>query len=248
LKNIPTEVDELMWGIAESGDINAVEQFHSRHPQFSDELLRRVRSMDALRKAGQEPKREVPVFRPKQTAPVNTRPLFWVAGLAGAIVLASLGYAFVQNKNELPPVVKNTIVEGTVSQNFNPAPPITTPAPNPQPVEPNIPERSQDTNIPNPSQVVEPNEGKTTVKLESSTLHAAIQLIAASGGYAVTIAPGLPNPDVRINYEELTPIDMLRELGKDYAFSVLPDGEKELLVLPMKDDTVTDKDDGNQTD
>ena len=61
-------------------------------------------------------------------------------------------------------------------------------------------------------------------------------LVAESGGFKVNIAPGLPNPEVKLDYDNMTAFQMLQELGKTYAFTPLMDGERQILILPVRDE------------
>jgi outer membrane biosynthesis protein TonB len=249
LKNIPQEIDELMWTIAESGDDTAVVQFCERHPSYRSEMIRRVQSMTALVNAGKTKRQDVPVFKPKEAAPIQFKSIYWVAGLCGALLLGVFGYAITRPTPSQPLQVQNEIIEG-------PKPELMTEGNQPPKIEqkPEVQEQKtpekEEPKPPSPEAPVvsEPNEGKTDINIESSTLHAAIQLVAASGGIAVTIAPGLPNPDVQVKYEEMTPLEVLKEMGKDYAFAVVEDGEKQVIVLPLKDDVPSNKGDANRTD
>jgi type II secretory pathway component GspD/PulD (secretin) len=85
--------------------------------------------------------------------------------------------------------------------------------------------------------------GLKSMKLEAAPLHMAIQLIADSGHLTVTIASGTPNPTVKINFQDMAPLDMLKELGQQYAFTTVLDGQHAILIFPKKDE-----DEGQITD
>ena len=86
---IPREIDELMWTIAEGTDHSAIEAFGDRYPNLREELLRRIRTVNALKsgnkslKSAKVPtKTTTPRFSTKSNNVPPTRAKmssFWVA-------------------------------------------------------------------------------------------------------------------------------------------------------------------------
>lgn len=237
---IPKELDELMWLVAESGDPAAIEDFQERHPVYQGELLKRIRTVRALKDAGRTLKTQPPVF----VSPVKAAPQFkwWVAAVAfGALSVVSFGAWRL-----MPPSYNHTPTdigqgEQVINNSRSVAPPIS------QPSQTNVvPPGDQHTNNnaapavqtqrPTEDLPVYPVDQPKTVTLEMAPLHTAIQAIAASGNYVVTIAPGTPNPEVKVNFENMTPFEMLKRLGDEYAFVPVIDGEYAILIIPKKDD------------
>jgi hypothetical protein len=225
-----------MWAIADQDDPNAVFEFEKRYPRYANELFRRLKAVDALKASGKTlPSASVPVFK-NVSAP---KPNYGLPVLlTSAAILAVSVFAFftgsISSRSETQSgsekLVETTAPKLEIQMSSElPKQPTLVPR---QPVQPYIPQ-------PQPIQAapIEPSGSKEIeMHLESAPLHAAIQLIAQAGKLKVTIAPGLANPNIKIDYDKMTALQMLQALGKDYAFTPLMDGEREILVLPARDE------------
>jgi hypothetical protein len=245
---IPREIDDLMWTIAEGTDSSAIEAFGDRYPNLREELLKRIRTVNALKSGSRLPKSApVPTFQNTQVRPPNWR-LVWAT--FGFAILAMFAFGIIKYSGRTAPIPEVAPV------NVNPA---KVPDANIQ-VEPirdlnpmivphNQGNDSQNQAI-NPPAIVNPPQnsetitsGLKTLKLESAPLHTAILLIAEAGHFSVTIANGTPNPTVKLDFEGMEPMDMLKELGQQYAFTSVIDGQRAILIIPKKDE-----DEGQITD
>ncbi|MBS1702161.1 MAG: hypothetical protein JST12_10910 [Armatimonadetes bacterium] len=229
---IPREIDELMWTIAEGGNSEAISEFGDRYPNLREELLKRIRTVNALKSGGRSvPSGKVPTFNNTRVQPFNWRIVFATLGLT-ILVMASYGLWRATSHPQSAPVVPPVNVNEPQLPQANIAIQPGSAEPQPRPKN-NAPINSPV--VPNVEPDI-PAQQATSVKLESATLHAAITLIAEAGGMKVTIAPGTPNPTVKIDFEDMTPLDMLKKLGQDYAFNTLMDGDHAILVIPKKDE------------
>lgn len=228
---IPPDIDELMWAIAENDTPDAVYDFEHRFPKYQQELLRRIKTVKALKSQGREaPSREIPIFQARPAA-VDPRPTQWLGIVAVSVaVISTAVLAATRPRAERVPLPA-PVETGVRSHKPIQAPIDVQPAPPPvqqaqPPVDPaKVP--------PQPKS----NEAKRfDAIVEVAKLSDAIQMIAMSGGVNVTIAPGLENPDVKLNFTQMTAMEMLTALGKDYAFTPVINGEREILILPVKED------------
>lgn len=234
---IPNEIDELMWTIAEGGDGHAVTEFGERYPALREELLKRIRTVQALKAAGRPVSSgKIPAFRNTQTRPVNARPVFLSLGLAAVLAFA-FGIWKVSAKSE---TVKPQVAPINVENPKIPQPVMIPNGTNQSEITPQPSHRAPIEPPINPPVITHqnPNGGsaKTDIELESASLHAAITLIAEAGHLKVTIAPGLADPTIKVDMHNKTPVEMLKELGNTYAFEVLLDGDHSIMVIPKKDD------------
>lgn len=239
---IPKEIDELMWLVAESTDPTAIEDFQNRYPTYQGELIKRIRAVRALKEAGKAPVSQPPVFV-KPASPI--KPFrWWAAGVA----FAALSVVAFGAWRMMPPSYDHQ-----TSGANNPGPVINTQHVRGPDQSPNdtrtqfTNEESQSANNAMPQAPVQqkpvedempfyPEDSRTSVTLEMAPLHAAIHAIAASGNYTVTIAAGTPNPEVKVNFENMTPFEMLKQLGDEYAFVPVIDGQNAILIIPKRDD------------
>lgn len=233
---IPPEIDELMWAIAENDTVDAVYDFEHRFPKYQQELMRRIKTVSALKAQGKTvPSREIPVFQARPIA-LDRKPIQWLGYAAVSLAVISTA-VLAATRNKPTPAVKPVDVN-TQSRKAIPELPIATPSvPIGQATPPIDPAKNPP---PKPTNQFK----KSDLILEVTKLHSAIQLIAASGEVTVTIAPGLENPDVQVSFTQMTAMEMLTALGKDYAFTPVVDGEKHILILPVKDDS--NPQDGNE--
>lgn len=225
---IPPEIDELMWAIAENDTPDAVYDFEHRFPKYQQELMRRIKTVSALKSQGKTvPSREIPVFQARPVA-LDRKPIQWLGYAAVSLAVISTA-VLAATRNQPAPVAKPDQVNPD-SPKAIPEVPIASPSkPIGQATPPVDPAKNPP---PQPSNQFK----KSDLILEVTKLHDAIQLIAASGEVTVTIAPGLENPDVQVNFTQMTAMEMLSALGRDYAFTPVIDGEKHILILPVKDD------------
>lgn len=225
---IPTEIDELMWAIAENDTPDAVYDFEHRFPKYQQELMRRIKTVQALRAQGKTvPSREIPVFQARPVS-IDRKPIQWL-GYA-AVSLAVISTAVLAATRNQPAQVVNPAPIETKPNKTIPQIPMTNPAPSVGQATPPVDPAK------NPPPKPTDEYRKSDVVLEVAKLHDAIQLIALSGRVTVTIAPGLENPDVQVNFTQMTAMEMLTALGREYAFTPVIDGEKHILVIPVKDD------------
>ena len=245
---IPREIDDLMWTIAEGTDPSAIEAFGDRYPNLREELLKRIRTVNALKSGNRLPKSTpVPTFQNTQVRPANWR-LVWTT--FGFTILALFAFGIVRYANhtvpnpDVTPVNVSPAKVPDANMQFEPIRGL-----NPMTV-PNSGGNSSQNQATNPPTTIDPPQtpetisgGLKTLKLESAPLHTAILLIAEAGNFTVTIASGTPNPTVKLDFEGMEPMDMLKELGQQYAFTPVIDGQRAVLIIPKKDE-----DEGQITD
>lgn len=231
---IPKEIDELMWTIAEAGDPHAISEFGERYPNMREELLKRMKTVQALKAGSRTIKaKAVPTFRNTRVRPTNWR-LIFATFAATVLVVSSFGVWRLTHSSkpavQVPAVNVEPVKMPDVNMEVNPPRGNPLPQTGPRTEEP----LANPPVVTNPGSLIEP--GRTSLKLESASLHAAITMIADAAHWRVTIGSGTPDPTVRIDFQDMTPMEMLKELGKEYAFDTLMDGDHAILILPKKDE------------
>lgn len=243
MKRIPPEIENLIWAIAESNEPNAVLEFEQRYPDYTMALHQRIKTVNALKAGKKSPISAAPPrFSPRETAAPSQPVALYVA--ACLLVLSAIGlagFALTRPKtndaagltaneklNLEEPKLPGTdgVVRGNPMIDYpngatqNEAPPVVNPAPVP-------PQNPATTGGDIPKYLV-----KTNLKLQRAPLMVALQLIAETGGLGVDFAPGMPNPDVVIEYRDMSPIEMIQTLGRDYAFTAFEQGDGKILIIP----------------
>ncbi len=234
---IPPELDRLAWSVAERGDPRARAAFAERHPEWADELERRVLLVAERRESGR------PVdFAAHAPLPSSRRPLGLAPALLGGLLVGGLALAFALSR--LAPARPQSAPRPTTA---TPSAPLASapgaaadlaPAPNPQ-VEPpaaSPPSAAEadaasgdlGASTPDPA-----TETPTTIRLRRTGLHAALGLIGEAGGLRVRVDPNVPDPEVEDDLVDLTPREMIARLGARYGFRVVPEGPRSLYVVPL---------------
>jgi hypothetical protein len=243
VKRVAPELDSLIWTLVEEGNDRAVEEFLARYPEMRQEVARRSTMVKGLKKM--KPETEVqfapPPFRPAEHVRYQgpTRMVYVVA----ALVLAALGVASFTvtyiamprpadpPKVQAPPPKEDPAKFEDVG---TPKGPETNPGKLQIGDEPPIVADPPVTKTPKPAKQI-------AIKLEEAPLHTVFQLITAESGVKVVIAPGTPNPSVKVHYEEMTPMEILEDMGKEHGFTPMDQGDGSIIIVPaVEKGNVTD--------
>lgn len=230
MKHIPADLDRLMWTIAEEHDVAAIDDFGSRFPEFRTELLKRVQMVGALRgsiRKSQAVPRRIPTFEPRPLPPNPfLRPAFAVASL---VILAVLGFAsytltgyLTRQKAPVLPTESVHVATAPADQRQPPYPP-------------DVPDRVEQPPAPRQEAPIPSYMRPKTIRIDRAPLHSVIQMVGQECGLDLEIAPGLDNPDIDANYVEVAGIEMLRDMGRRFGFTVFPQGGNRALIIPAVD-------------
>lgn len=241
MRRLPPEVDQLLWTLAETGSAQAVEEFEARYPQYRYELGRRMTMVRGLKgeKVRAEKAQAIPTFRPRPLpSRANPRALAWT----GALVLAALAAASYTLTTTLsaPPEPRPDPRPAPVAQTeVKPAPAPPEPAPHRSSVVENAPKPPPETD--ETPDDVKPDATPAylrpqTVKMKRAPLVDALKVIAMQGGLKIVMGPGMPNPDIAVDYEGKNTIEILQDLGRQYAFTPFDQGDGSVLIIPARDD------------
>jgi hypothetical protein len=241
MKRIPEEIDSLMWSIAESGDEAAHDQFAIRYPQHAAEMRKRMAMVNGLKRAKpkSDPVRAVPKFSPRRDLP-EPKPAWTPAAWAIGLSLAALGVASFTAYSILGP--KPDSRPRNVTVNTDRGPQVQPWGDNPRPkivppISPNDGMRTEptDRDVP-PVRNSEPAYLRpTSVHIAKAKLADALALIGAQSGLDVVVAPGFPDVEVTVDYDGLSAIQILQELGRDYGFTAFDQGNGSVIAVPAID-------------
>ncbi len=225
MKKIPSDLDALMWTVAEGGDLAAIDDFERRFPQFKGELGTRMAMVRGL-KQSKPPVREaspIPRFvaRERTSQPAQRRRVFTVAALGGLAMVAFAAYAVVANlpKPEPLPAPKSGIVAPQVE-------------PEPEDSLSGNRDRERETIKPTNPPVVMPWDTRKSVTINDAALEDVLKLIAETCSLKIELAPGMPKPIVSVRYQDKTGLEMLKDLGRQYGFTPLEQEPGEVLIIP----------------
>lgn len=231
MRRIPPEIDGLMWLIAEDGNVQAVEAFEARHPEYRLELAKRVAMLRGLRsgRTGNSP--TIPAFHPTPAPHPARRPLMAVA-VGVTLVGMALGSYFLTSalvRKPLPPTPPPTVRVRPAtppSVVVKTPPPQSTPTPTPAPVQtPPTPTPAS------PSKWTAP----TNFKIEGAPLSAVFKALSLQTGLSIQVAPGLEDFEVGVEYAQRTPAEILKDMGARFGFTAFDQGGGNVLIIPATD-------------
>lgn len=231
MKRIPPEIDGLMWLIAEDGNVQAVEAFEARHPEYRLELAKRVAMLRGLKSGRSGSSSTIPEFHPKPAPHPSRRPLLAVSLGVLLVGMAFGSYYLTSALIRKPPAPAPTptvrVRPATPPPVVAKAPPVQAPPiPNPAPVE-----RPPVAAPAPPSKWVAP----TNFKIEGAPLSAVFKALSLQTGLAIQVAPGLEDFEVGVEYTQRTPAEILKDMGTRFGFTAFDQGGGNVLIIPATD-------------
>ena len=237
MSQAPPEIEALIWSIAESGDARAIAEFETRFPEHRLELLRRVNAVEELRKAKGKAPAQRSVFVP---SPVKT-PLFRFGKFGlGAIALGGVAFASYWASSHFSGTPSSMPPPGPVVHAVSP-PHLDDLDSSPRNDRPRIERSEEGSPIPaNPSPIPPtrlptPAEKPITMHVERANLLTLLDGLAQQAGWDLEVAPGCPDPEVRVDYDEVPPTQILQDMGRRFGFSAFDEGTHKILIVPARD-------------
>ncbi len=240
----PAQVDSLMWAVAEKRDPQAIADFTERFPHLQGELTKRIRMVERFKGARVPAAMSIPAFRVQVHPKPHLTPK-WVIGGVSLASLAVASYVVTASLSKPEPAPEEV---GTIIQ--RPAPsrergrrhvvrPIlgeregmmvrSLPRPDETEKGPDGTEKAEST-PPLPAQ-----QRPFSIHVQRATLKTIIEAVCEQAELKVIIAPGMLNPEIRIDYENTSPTSILQDLGARYGFTAFDEGGGTLLVIPAID-------------
>jgi hypothetical protein len=229
VKKIPADIDQLMWSVAESGDVKAVDEFEQRFPDFKIELAKRLMMVRGLRGAKETStgKRTIPEFRPKQQETgFRAYPVRLAAGLLVLVFLAGLSYTITRSLLQAQHEPTNTVKTDDEGQPWSPEHVFS-----PQPE----PERSVAVATNPQEELPAEYRNKISLTIDGAPLDQVLAMVAEAAKLQLDIAPGMNNPTVAMAYQNVTGIAILEDMGKQLGFTPFYQGNGKVLIVPAVD-------------
>lgn len=240
----PKELEELMWEIAESEDEDLVAGFRARYPDDLHQaaLAERIKAVRELKKAKIEVVEEAPTVpeEPFVPTPGVTEPKLWpqyaMVSMLTVLILGALIFATYSVIRYNDAVTDRRSGDTIVIQNNPPVAPQDGTGVQ-SPVQ-NVPE--PDNSPPyNPAQPVIPEEptfNAQTVRVSidepRATLTQIFQIISQRSGLQIQVASGFQDHVVTARYDQIPALDILKDLGANFEFSVMIQDPTNILILP----------------
>ena len=233
MKRIPREIDGLIWQLTEEGTPAALDQFRARYPDYSAVLDQRLDMVKRLKKSVPAAKPEArPRFRPQ--ARVVEREFRWsvpVVLLAfGAIAVAA--YTAISSNSQSAKTIQATpkVAPKPLAQGFvPPAEPVVTKETSP-PAAPVKEKPAAD-----PEQEIPAYLQPQTLAIRGAKLSSVLRAVAGQGKFGITIGPGMADPTITVDYRGQNSIEILEDLGRQYAFTPFDQGDGSVVIIPARD-------------
>ncbi|MBI3722315.1 MAG: hypothetical protein HY248_07145 [Fimbriimonas ginsengisoli] len=74
-----------------------------------------------------------------------------------------------------------------------------------------------------------------TIHVVSASMQSVLEAISSHALLDLFIAPGTPNPDIRVDYIDMSPMAILQDMGKRFGFTALEEGSDTVLIVPAID-------------
>jgi hypothetical protein len=218
-----SDIEALIWMVAESGDSKAVSDFEQRFPEYRGEMLRRLNMIQGLKGAKATRPPGIPRFKPRPKPRPQIRPVSIVigvglAGLAAASFLVTVN-VLKPRQNESMANLQPIAHTSRFDPDELPAPTVPTPAPDTAP------------------KIEAPYEKPITVHIERAPLQTILTAVGQQGGLTVQLAPGLPDPEIQADYSGVSAAEILQDLGERFGFTAFNEGEATILIVPAIDKT-----------
>lgn len=229
----PVEFDDLMWRLIDSEDSQAMADFRNRYPAHAAELDKRIKAVEALKAA--RPEAVAPLWQPTRSAPrAPSRALALALGFASCLALGAAFFARMQAQDSSQKATSAAERPSTLKV------PLRERSAIPQPRQPTLETTPQIAEPPPAASEPPPRaekgmRGIVEVRRDGARLTSVIQEVAQKAGIRAIFAPGFEDITVAVAYGPTPAIDVLKDLGDNFGFTVLEQGPEEVLVIPAVD-------------
>lgn len=234
--NIPPDLSEKLWQLTESQDAKAIEAFLSKHPELKSEFQARSKMVSGIKGSRPEVKKSTPERFLPSPKPLSSGPNRWAAALAASVLVAGAVFAtvgtlkYVENKTaEQKPLNVNQV--SNMSANGNNNAPVKQTLPEPI----NNPPLNPDPNAVQPIQEQRAIDQTVTIVAKSIKLSSALNDIGIQAGIRLESAPGMPDPEITIDFRDVPAIQVLESLGQKFGFTASPQTQNSVLLIPARD-------------
>jgi hypothetical protein len=238
MKHLPSEIDALMWDVAEADEQELMDSFVERYPQHRDELVKRINMVRHLK--GARPKKE----KQKEFVPATViRPAphsrFWSSAAVVMLVVAAAfatyaGIRIYDQRNQAASPPEESLPLDRAEQNR--ALEQSTWIGEENSDDPNAMNGSSPNGTPpNVAPYIQPIERLVTIETQGMALSGVLESIAQQAGIRLQAAPGMPEIQIRASYRNLSALSVLRDLGRNFGFTPLVQTEREALLVPAVD-------------
>jgi hypothetical protein len=225
MSQVPADLDQTMWEIAERSDQKAAGDFSEKFPDLAASMAARMQMVSGMREMrGALAPSFVPPFKPKFM--YKPKPV-WVRFGPMALGLAALAGAscyITWNMTTPLPTPESLNPNKRALPNSQNTAPITLPQ------DPAVPTTEQPMPFSASPNVDFPTKHVTMTNIK---LQDAILAVARQAHLTVEPFPNdFPNPTVKVDLTGKPGMDLLQRLGQKEGFTAIPDGNNQVIIIP----------------
>jgi len=233
--SIPPDQSEKLWQLTESQDAKAIEAFLKKHPELKSEFQARSKMISGIK--GSKPENKTASkdrFMPSPK-PLSSGPNRWAAALAVSVLVVGAVFAtvgtlkYIENQTTpQQPLSVNQVKDlSTSTDNARPKQELPT-------IE-NNPPITSDPNTVQPIQDVRAVDRPVTLVAKSISLSTALNDIGIQAGIRLNSAPGMPDPEITVDFRDIPAIQVLQSLGQQFGFTPMVETQNSILLIPARD-------------
>lgn len=233
--SIPPDQSEKLWQLTESQDAKAIEAFLKKHPELKSEFQARSKMISGIK--GSKPENKTASkgrFMPSPK-PLSSGPNRWAAALAVSVLVVGAVFAtvgtlkYIENQTTpQQPLSVNQVKDlSTSTDNARPKQELPT-------IE-NNPPITNDPNTVQPIQDVRAVDRPVTLVAKSISLSTALNDIGIQAGIRLNSAPGMPDPEITVDFRDIPAIQVLQSLGQQFGFTPMVETQNSILLIPARD-------------
>jgi hypothetical protein len=238
MNKIPSDINDLMWKIAEKRDAIAAKEFSEKYPALAKDMQERIRMVSGMKEMRTTiAPAFVPAFKPKYMPPRSLRWKRYAPLALGLCTFAAASYYVTQNLvTPLPDLSSHFPTQATTTAKPSSAPTIELPS--------QVTKDNSDSNTPRPfthgdsSTDAGVANQKPPVELEMSNvpLQSAMRAVARSWSLTLEIPPKTPNPTLpHVDMFGRSGMDFLNQLATENGLTITDEGNGHILVGTPRD-------------
>ena len=224
------QIELLIQDLCASRDLKAIQEFEARFPEHKALLREHLAAGELMARSRPDVPHPVPRFFPPK------QPVWPVWATRGAIAAAVLGigYAsFLAGVKSVPPPPKVETAEAYPVER-KPRIPVES-SPLQLEYTPEEPGQPHEDDVKAPQYQVPRLERRVTIEVANGSLFDVFRQIEGQTGLKISIAPGLEDKAVTVQHTGIAAKELLQDLGQQFMFTPIPQGDDEVLVIPARD-------------
>ncbi|MBI1756559.1 MAG: hypothetical protein HYR64_05575 [Fimbriimonas ginsengisoli] len=249
---IPSDIDRMLWNLTDSRNAQAIADFEGRYPEWKAELDRRLQMLDQLRGARDLATVAIPSgpFIPTVTIPRPNMRVSWTFGALGLAAIAGASFFATRSLLDGPapsvplapaatpqeyPTGNTYIGHRYGAERESAAVPPRGRAGDGADFGGPVPLKALPKAPPGAEPPLPMRKRPMTIHVVSASMQSVLEAISSHALLDLFIAPGTPNPDIRVDYIDMSPMAILQDMGKRFGFTALEEGSDTVLIVPAID-------------